>query len=762
MDPAQWASQPNACVPQINGPKGPDRITKNVYDASGQLLQLREGFGTGNEAAEATYSYTSNGKRQYVIDANGNRAQLTYDGHDRQIKWIFPSTIGPTAYNDTDQAKALATAGSTNTSDYEQYSYDPNGNRISLRKRDGSTLTYSYDALNRMTVKDAPTRDVYYAYDLRGLMLKARFDSLSGDGITSGYDGFGGLTSSQLVMSTLSKTLSYAYDLNGNRTQLTHPDGQIFTYEADGLNRVDRIDEGSGGGSLAVVGYTYNSAGNRNFLNRYNPWDTLYEYDPLGRLSALTHSRYGSADDVRFEYAYNPASQISVYWRASADQYAWGGSVQVARTYAANGLNQYSTAGPATFCYDLNGNLTADGTSVYKYDAENRLIEKRAQVAWACPVTNYTGTLQASLSYDPMGRLFEVSSPATDTKFLYDGDELVAEYNSSNALLRRYLHGAGVDDPLIWYEGAGLTDRRFLSADERGSVNLITDTAGARLAINRYDEYGIPETTTAGQSVTGRFAYTGQAWIPELGMYHYKARIYSPTLGRFLQTDPVGYEGGIALYAYVGNDPVNLFDSSGEAPNQIGAAPYGRVANIIGKGGLELLASRAGNQYRYFFTKTYGWVDTRHFATAAGDVISGTPGAVEEALGFGNEVRQYISEWGLDYRSGFSPEDLPSNSAGVDFGEYVSDNPDEPVEDLFRTWAEENGSPLRSSEEYRQELSKLPISDPADQGGSGRGSSNPSSTPTGGRSNDNGSGSNTSNGGRGVTSDPTPSRRIHR
>jgi hypothetical protein len=98
----------------------------------------------------------------------------------------------------------------------------------------------------------------------------------------------------------------------------------------------------------------------------------------------------------------------------------------------------------------------------------------------------------------------------------------------------------------------------------------------------------------------------------------------------------------------------------------------------------------------------------------------------------------------------------------VDFGEYVSDNPDEPVEDLFRTWAEENGSPLRSSEEYRQELSKLPISDPADQGGSGRGSSNPSSTPTGGRSNDNGSGSNTSNGGRGVTSDPTPSRRIHR
>jgi RHS repeat-associated protein len=534
------------------------KITTWVYDGADRLQAITDAQGrtyqSGFDALDRnitvtdpsttvcdTRTFTDNGLLKTRKDARNNVTQYTYDGFDRLSKVTYAD------------------------SSTEQYSsYDANGNVLTFVTRSGNSITAQYDALNRVNLR-TPTGQatVSFAYDLAGRLTSSSKPTVVGDPSTGTFQfNFDSAGRFYQEVYPDSKSVTHVLDANGNRTKTTWPDGYFINRSFDQLNRLTNIYlNGSGSSSVA---FTYDQLSRRDSITLGNGAVTTYSYAANNDVVSLQQVFVGSS--VNFSYGYDNVHELTSS-NASDNSYTWHPASAGTVSYgSADSVNKYPSVGGVGCSYDGNKNLAGDGTWSYTYDTDNHLLSATT-----------TGTT-ANYVYDPMHRQAQKTVGPALTRFIYDGNNRIADYDgSSGTLLNRYVN-VGIDEPIIQIAAGGTVS--FFHQDRQNSVISHTNSSGA--IVNKYSYSPFGESASVSSS---GFGYTGQRYDSETGLYYYKARYYSPKLGRFLQCDPIGYEGGdLNLYAYVRNAPLNFRDPLGLEPTfsagTVSGIPVSRLTGL--------------------------------------------------------------------------------------------------------------------------------------------------------------------------------------
>lgn len=568
----------------------PDNGTiAKVYDAMNRVISVTD---PSNQTTTYAYggiahldgSFGDNLVR--IVDARGNAYNFSYNLVGGKTSMIYPAS----------------TAGGVRS--HEDWTYDAVGNVVTYTTRAGQVKTCTYDARDRDVLCDwsDSTPDVSRLYDAAGRLITID----NGSSILSyTYDA-----ANQMLAETQNiigaplgaKTFNYTYDADGNRATLAYPDGKEIAYHYTARNQVGSIDYD---GAPPMVDYGYDLSGKRVSKTLENGASAAYTYDDAGRLQVVNHSLNinGAPSNIVYTYGLNSVGNrtdrteaiagyserdhytftadeqidtVRYNWNQSAgtqdrlvdyDFDATGNRVAVTdnsivTNYASNSLNQYTAVnGLSIPAYDTNGNLVslqqeaAELAWNYNFDAQNRLVSG----------TNGASSFQ--FSYDGRNRCVKRVIDGVSLFNLYEDWNLVAEYDGSGIERRRYIHGGNVDETLATVEAAGTV---YHHHDGLGSVAALTN--GNHEVIERYgyDIFGTPKISDPGgaplsQSLVGnRFLFTGREWFSGVGMYDYRNRIFAPSIGRFLQGDPIRFNAGdINLYRYVANAPQRWIDPDG-------------------------------------------------------------------------------------------------------------------------------------------------------------------------------------------------------
>jgi RHS repeat-associated protein len=557
--------------------------TRTVYNAFGLPTQVIEDDGGLN--ATTHYSYDNALNLAQIVDANGNLTRYTYTPRNEVAQEIYADgeVVG--------------------------FTYDGRGNVLVRTTQDNETITHVYDGAGRLLSKDFSTEDPgvpdqTFDYDAMNRLISAAESANGHDSLlTFVYNNVGDVTGTTQALDGLSWPVGYGYDYVSGVYTTTYPSGVQRVQVLDSIGRLDAVQEGDG---TAIADYAYHDIDSNFTLTYANGVVNTTEYDALYRTirvsaivtdTLISDYRYGyddagnrtymqrwhEADHPADVYAYDNLYQLIQVWYGadatmpiSITNYAklqWyeldnlGNRLEVqndgvSQLYAptdglklTNPMNRYEAVDTAPFLYDERGNTLADGINTYTYDILNRQIG----------MSNAENT--AEYVYDALGRRIAKVVDSVTTHFVYDKGYQVIEEYAADSLSTRYTYANDIDKLLTMEHDANIY---YYHRDALGSTTELTEISSVLAEryeysvygkFNIFDSDGAPLPTSG---VNNGYFFTGRQYDPESSNYYYRARIYNPIIGRFLQADPIGYEDGRNLYFFVHNNPVNWIDPDGQ------------------------------------------------------------------------------------------------------------------------------------------------------------------------------------------------------
>lgn len=600
-----------------------NRTATRVYDPAGILVQLREKTydslnriwnEVGAYAGEITlHSYDANGNHTGSTDPLGRLSSTQYDELGRVSK-LIDANQGVTALsmNALDQIVSVKDPRGLNTSytvdafgnvqalsspdsGSSAFTFDEAGNIKSRTDAKGQMTTFIYDALNRASRKTRSDGSmVSYTWDQSDMAHGygiGRLTSVSDSaGIASDfkYDALGRLTRKKSTIGSQSLTTIWNYDATtGLLSSMTTPSGRSVHYTWT-RGRVTAMAGSNGSTTLQVVSdIQYQPFGeakswrfaNGQTVNRIFDLDgraladavETITYDAASRITAWSLGGFSRLSDT-YSFSYDALDRVIGFGSSMIGSRSFtydvngnrtsqviDGQLSTYTTYSNSNRYQRSDgkAPIGAFNYDANGSRISHASRMYTYDAERRLSG-----------FNYA-TRSAAYTYDDASQRVQKVVNGVATLFAYDdGGRLIGEYNASGAPFLETIYLGNI--PLVLFKGNAAY---YVHSDYRNTPRVIEN--GSRQVVWRWDAtpFGDSAADSNPSSLSSTFTYNarypGQYYDSESGLHHNWHRSYDSALGRYLESDPIGLNGGINTYAYVGGNPIRDTDPTGLSPADI-------------------------------------------------------------------------------------------------------------------------------------------------------------------------------------------------